>query len=487
MELEELLKILKAGENAEVECKESYFLLPISLWESYSAFANTNGGIIILGILEKKDKTLEVSGIENVNNILKSFWDLINNKKKVSVNILKNDDVKVVKIEEQDIIVINVPRANRIDRPVYIDGNPMTGTYKRFHEGDYHATNEEIKVMFGDATSTAKDLIEIEEYSIDDIDRETFEDYRKSFKIHNGDNHKYNKLSDEEFLYTLNVVNRESKKLTMAGLLMFGKERDIVRILPSYFLDYREIKKFEAERWSHRIVSSDTNWSGNVWGFFSKIVNRLTSDIEIPFALDKNMQRIDDTDVHKSVREALSNSLVHADYRESGTIVVIKGENYFKFANPGNLRIPLERAMLGGQSDPRNPTLHTMFAYLGYGEKAGSGLPMIISVWNEKDWVSPKIEEVFNPNRTTLELYMADKFNDKNSFEVQKEIIKETETDYKEQILDIIKNNNGITRKDLVDRLKYTPGRIKYFINILKLENKIISRGNKKSTTYYIK
>ena len=43
--------------------------------------------------------------------------------------------------------------------------------------------------------------------------------------------------------------------------------------------------------------------SGNLWGFFSKIVNRLTADIPTPFALDKDLMRIDDTDVHKSVRE----------------------------------------------------------------------------------------------------------------------------------------------------------------------------------------
>ena len=47
--------------------------------------------------------------------------------------------------------------------------------------------------------------------------------------------------------------------------------------------------------------------------------------------------RIEDTVVHKCIREALSNSLIHAQYDESESIVIEKGENYFKFANPGNM------------------------------------------------------------------------------------------------------------------------------------------------------
>lgn len=85
---------------------------------------------------------------------------------------------------------------------------------------------------------------------------------------------------------------------------MFGKIQYIMETLPNYFLDYREINDVTIERWSHRITSSpDEGWNGSLWGFFNKIVNRLTADIEVPFALDKDMMRIADTDVHKSVRK----------------------------------------------------------------------------------------------------------------------------------------------------------------------------------------
>ena len=263
-------------------------------------------GIIILGIKEdKKAKICELEGIENVNDILKDFWNTINNKEKVSCNILTDDDIETEKIENKTIIIINIPNAKRQDKPVYINNNPITGTFKRYHDGDYKCTKEEIKVMFSESSKQSKDEIILEEYTIDNIDKETLESYRKRFKLHKGDNHEWNNLSDKEFLYMIRALDRKTDRLTLAGLLMLGKVQDIIQVRPNYFLDYREIKdNSTTERWSHRITSSaDEEWAGNLWSFFNKIVNRLTADIEVPFVLDKDMMRIDDTNVHKSVRE----------------------------------------------------------------------------------------------------------------------------------------------------------------------------------------
>ncbi len=263
------------------------------------------GGIIVLGIKENKEnKKYEVQGIENINDILKNFWNTINNKQKVSNNIINDDYIKIIKIENKNIIIINVPSANRKDKPVYINNNPIIGTYKRFHEGDYKCTEAEIKVMVNESMEKSKDEIILEEYDIDDIDNETLESYRKRFKLHKGADHEWNNLTDKEFLHMIRALDRKTDRLTLAGLLMFGKVQDIVQVKPNYFLDYREINDITTERWSNRITSSeDECWSGNLWTFFTKIVNRLTADIEVPFALDKDMMRIDDTDVHKSVRE----------------------------------------------------------------------------------------------------------------------------------------------------------------------------------------
>lgn len=82
-------------------------------------------------------------------------------------------------MEGKTIIIIKIPNANRQNKPVYINNNPITGTFKRYHDGDYRCTKEEIKVMFSESTEQSKDEIILEEYNIDNIDKETLESYRK--------------------------------------------------------------------------------------------------------------------------------------------------------------------------------------------------------------------------------------------------------------------------------------------------------------------
>ncbi len=306
MNKKQIIKLLKIGENREIEFKESKNKLSKSIWETYSAFSNSRGGIIVLGIKENKENNIcTIEGIDNYNNILKDFWNTINNKEKISFNTITDDDIEIKNIDNKKIIVISIPVADRKNKPIYINNNPITGTYKRYHEGDYKCSKEEIKVMISESSEESKDGMILQEFDINNLDNETIDSYRIRFKIHKGDNHEWNNLSNKDFLYMIRAIDRKTDKLTLAGLLMFGKNEEILEIIPSFFLDYREIDNFiTTERWSNRITSSpDEMWVGNLWSFFTKIVNRLTSDIPTPFALDKDLMRIDDTEVHESVRE----------------------------------------------------------------------------------------------------------------------------------------------------------------------------------------
>ncbi len=439
-------------------------------------------GTIILGIRENfQTQSYSIEGIENHQTILNDLWNTINNKEKISCNILDDDNIEVTKINGKTIIVITVPRANRKNKPIYINNNPFKGTYKRLRGGDYKCKEHEVRTMLIDSSDKSKDSVILEEYNIDNIDKKSLKDYRIRFSLHKGESHEWNKLNDEEFLYMLNAMDRKTKKLTIAGLLMFGKERDITQIFPSYFLDYREVKGYsDIERWSNRITSWDDGWSGNLWDFFEKIVNKLTADIEVPFSLDEKMMRIDDTPIHNSIREALTNCLIHTQFDESGSILVEKRENYFKFANPGNMRISIEDALKGGQSDPRNPLLHRMFSYLGYGERAGSGLSMINRFWQEKHWKSPEIVETFNPNRTTLTLTTKKESYLENYPESYPENCTESYpenlNDNQIKILKVLKENPEISRKEISEKIStITEDGVKW--NIKKLKEKgIIER-----------
>ncbi len=143
--------IEKYKENNRIEAKTALGGFPTSLWETYSSFANTLGGIILLGVEERKDKSFHVVNLPEPEKLVREFWALVNDPIKVSVNILSDEDVTIKELGGKRYISIIVPEADCADRPVYIDGDPIHGTYRRNGEGDYRCTAEEIYAMIRDA------------------------------------------------------------------------------------------------------------------------------------------------------------------------------------------------------------------------------------------------------------------------------------------------------------------------------------------------
>lgn len=72
--------------------------------------------------------------------------------------------------------------------------------------------------------------------------------------------------------------------------------------------------------------------------------------------------------------------------------------------NPGSIRTGKEQMLKGGISDPRNKALMKMFNLIGIGERAGSGVPDIYSVWEQQGWEQPEVMEEYGPDRTILKL-----------------------------------------------------------------------------------
>ena len=100
----------------------------------------------------------------------KDFWDTVNNASKVNVNILKDSDVDSFELEGKTILAIQVPRADYTIRPVFINNNMMRGTYMRNHEGDYHCSEDIIRMMLRDSFPDGNDRMFLENYTMDDMD-----------------------------------------------------------------------------------------------------------------------------------------------------------------------------------------------------------------------------------------------------------------------------------------------------------------------------
>jgi ATP-dependent DNA helicase RecG len=406
MDIDALLENLDLGEDQELEFKSAADGLPKSVWESVSAFANTDGGYIVLGVSEGKDGAV-ISGIKNADRQIQDFWNQHNNPQKLNVPICTNADVTRSQVEGKTLIIIQVPRASRTQKPVYVNNNPKTGTYKRNHEGDYVCSEEELRQMMRDASNDPQDLQILDKFDLEDLDQDVLKAYRQRFRSREPD-HPWLALDDKGLLKQLGGWhqgrNSEQEGLTIAGLLMFGRELPIRDALPYHHLDYQERLSSDPEqRWTYRLTL-DGRWEPNLFNFYFQVYGRLIKDLDLPFELDKNGVRLGETHVHEALREALVNCLIHADHLSTHSLKIIKFPDSFTFSNPGRLRISLKSLYAGGVTDPRNPNLQRMFQMLGLGEKAGSGFQKILRAWQEQHWFIPQVSENLDIEVTSVNL-----------------------------------------------------------------------------------
>lgn len=134
-------------ENNRIEAKQALGGLPESIWETYSAFANTQGGVILLGVEEREDKSLHALDLLDPQWLIEDFLAILNDPAKVSLNILEEDSIQIREVDGRRIIAITVPMADSRDKPIYVGGDPYRGTYRRSGEGDYRCTREAVEAM----------------------------------------------------------------------------------------------------------------------------------------------------------------------------------------------------------------------------------------------------------------------------------------------------------------------------------------------------
>lgn len=233
-------------ESFDLEFKSAKGGFPKSFWETYSSFANTEGGIIILGISEKDDQCF-YDGLPQMvmRKFQDDFWNQVNNREKVSFNLLLENDVQMLEIQEgQFILTFRISCADYRNRPVYIGSDPMKGTYKRCHTGDYKCTPDEVKRMLADSLPDKPDSRILENYTLEDLDEVSVAQYRQLLgSVRPG--HPFLKWDDKGVLLKLGGWKKDrytgKEGLTVAGLLMFGKTESIVEAFPDYHVDYQEI------------------------------------------------------------------------------------------------------------------------------------------------------------------------------------------------------------------------------------------------------
>lgn len=391
------------SEGPHLEYKSALKGIPSSVWETYSAFANSDGGTIILGVGEDDSGKPFLEGIPKPDVRLQELWNNLNNPQVVNYNILREGDIRIIEIEDVHLIVMNVPRADRGLKPIYYR-RLETGTFKRLGEGDYRCNMSEIGSMMRDRSDFTYDTTLIDEMGLGDLDMDSFHSFRTMMSFHYPD-HMWNSVGDDEFAEMINVTGRKNseKPLTVAGLLMFGREHLIYSVFPNFMLDYREYPD-DGPRWTFRLNTGEGRWSGNLFNFYRLVSQRFTGDLDRPRDVGRDMRRIDDTDMHMAVRECMLNAMIHADYLGRGGIVIEKRPKSLTVSNPGLFRIPVEMAERGGFSDPRNRYIAKMFSIIGAVERAGSGVSFVFRTWDAAGYGKPMITENMDVQNVTFTL-----------------------------------------------------------------------------------
>ncbi len=455
-ELAEIVERLQGQEALDWEVKAARGGLPNAIWETISAFANTQGGWLILGIAEDRETGRRiVRGIADPDSMIRQLHDQMRDTAKISIPVCGATDITKLDAHGETVIAIRVPPASRGLRPVYTRDNPYRGTYVRRDEGDYPATRLEVDRMMREASAIGNDQVILDAYSMTDLDLETLARYRRRYQTAQPAS-PHNFLDDLHFLTAIGGYGRDRatgrQGITVGGLLMFGTDEAIRSWRGRHLIDVRWYEGSDEEsEWAQRLV-----WEGNLFDAFQAIYAPLVKDFPVPFALVDGY-RVDRTPQQDAVREALVNLLVHADYSERDASLVVRSAEGVKFRNPGNSRVPDLDPGQGDRSDPRNPNLVRMFRFVGLAEEAGSGVPRMVRTWRDLGYEVPTFDLGSQRYEFTARLRFAHLISDEDRYWLES-LAKSLDED--EQLALVLARHNGfvdnaslrqVTGRHLVD------------------------------------
>lgn len=450
--------------------------LPSAFWESYSAFCNTSGGWIILGVSEFSSKN-EIVGVGNPDKVMLDLWNQLSNRNKASFRSIGNQDVKQFVLGGKTVIFVHVNEAPESMKPVHI-GDKLENSWIRTGDGDRKITKEELAAFLRNA-QPGEDSLVIDGFSIADLDMDSVISYKervnKRFPKKN-----YLEMPNEEFLVEIGACTKDritgKVQVKRGALLFFGVENSIKDMYPHFHVDYFN-RRGNNPRWIDRVSDDEPgDYEMNLYNFYNIVNEKIRLLLQDSFALDENHQlRLPLIDFDETIRECLVNCLAHADYSQgypSTKIEVFDG--WFHFINPGKMLVSKEQFVIGGDSRTRNEVIMKLFRLLGASERQGFGGPLIFKTAIQNDFRRPEI--VSDLQRTELKVWnidLADSY---------------PELPYEEkQVLRLIaKSAQGISINNIKKSLDISDYKVRKCVESLDERNLVRKEGNGPSTRYFV-
>ena len=372
MTKEELLLRLSDIEWDDFEVKEASGGLPKSVWETVSAFSNTSGGWIILGVKEKRDEngsTYIVTGVPNVEKMEQEIISTLRSRTKF--NSLISGKAKLYDIDGKKVLAFEIPLSPH--RPIALKSNG--DVYIRTGSGDALASDLEIDAIIRDSAFGSKSEMEVLNSGFDDINRESIASYRSYLRDYNRAL-SYPDLDDKEFCSKLNIV-LASGKLSYGSLLMFGKRDSVLKAVPNFWIDYIEIPGESYgnahQRYNYRMPEQD-----NIWESFQLIMRRLRNFVDAPYIEGPDIFGTEDNSQLFCLREGVVNFCAHTDYFAAAHPTIRVFSDRISMQNPGRFILDADEFRSRILSMPRNPSIIKFFRYPKLAENAGYGIEKIL-------------------------------------------------------------------------------------------------------------
>lgn len=359
MTKEEIKKLIATGEKIDVELKESKNTLNKDIYDTVASFNNRTGGHIILGVNDKR----EIVGVNpaKVDKMIKDFTTSINNPKKVYPPLYLTPEHIVV--DGKDLIYIRVPEGNQVCR----HGSRI---FDRSYEGDVNITDSSELVYKLYARKQGSYFVNkvYPNLTLECLDASIIAKVRKRASIRNQ-SHSWKDMTDEELLRSANLIlidpqtNREG--LTLAAILLFGKDNTIMSVLPQHKTDaiFRVVNK---DRYDDRDVITT-----NLIDSYDRLIAFGQKHLNDLFVLD-GIVNVSARD--RILREIVSNTLAHRDYSSGFPAKMIIDDEKIVIEN-SNLAHGIGALDIKKfEPFPKNPPISKVFREIGLADELGSGM-----------------------------------------------------------------------------------------------------------------
>lgn len=342
--------------------------LPDDLWKAVSAFANTEGGRIILGV----DPSGEPVGLntEHVDRIQRDLLALCQNTFNYPV-------IPIIQTVGT-VVVATIAPAPAAVRPIYSTRRGTSSAQMRVGSSNIQVTDE-VRSQFAVAARGGAELIEFSDQHYKDcLDDNLIDEYIAHVNEQRG--LIYRDLSKKEILLKLKAIT-SAEKVTLFGLLAFGKSelpQEISAPTTNIAVTHYPGDTKVLENDPTRTHLDNREFNGNVIKQFTGAFAFIKSKLPISGSVDPNGQRRDYLVIPEvALREALANAIAHRDYSTySSRIQVDIYSDRLEIINPGTSLVPINE-LESAPSVSRNPLVMSFLKDYGYTEQRARGIRTI--------------------------------------------------------------------------------------------------------------